>query len=45
MKTFREFVSEIKKPTEDSKNPCWKGYIAIGIKKKNGKNVPNCVPK
>jgi hypothetical protein len=26
------------------KNPCWKGYEAIGMKKKNGKKVPNCVP-
>ena len=26
------------------KNPCWKGYIAIGMKKKGGKKVPNCVP-
>jgi len=26
------------------KNPCWKGYEAVGMKKKNGKNVPNCVP-
>jgi len=24
---------------------CWKGYEAIGMKKKNGKKVPNCVPK
>lgn len=23
---------------------CWKGYEAIGMKKKNGKSVPNCVP-
>jgi len=27
------------------KNPCWKGYEAIGMKKKNGRTVPNCVPK
>ena len=27
------------------KNPCWKGYEMIGMKKKNGKNVPNCVYK
>lgn len=27
------------------KNPCWKGYEAIGMKTKNGKKVPNCVPK
>ena len=25
-------------------NPCWKGYKAYGMKKKNGKSVPNCVP-
>ena len=25
-------------------NPCWKGYKQIGMKKKNGKEVPNCVP-
>lgn len=26
-------------------NPCWEGYEMIGKKKKNGKEVPNCVPK
>tara|TARA_R100001591_G_C4257000_1_gene158694 strand:- start:459 stop:587 length:129 start_codon:yes stop_codon:yes gene_type:complete len=26
------------------KNPCWKGYEMIGMKKKKGRNVPNCVP-
>ena len=26
------------------KNPCWKGYKAYGMKKKNGREVPNCVP-
>jgi len=25
-------------------NPCWKGYKALGMKKKNGKEVPNCIP-
>jgi hypothetical protein len=24
---------------------CWKGYKQIGMKKKGGKTVPNCVPK
>lgn len=24
---------------------CWKGYEAIGMKSKGGKQVPNCVPK
>ena len=26
------------------KNPCWKGYMMVGMKKKGGKKVPNCVP-
>ena len=26
-------------------NPCWKGYEPVGTKKKDGKTVPNCVPK
>jgi len=27
------------------KNPCWKGFIAYGLKTKGGKKVPNCVRK
>jgi Family of unknown function (DUF6496) len=27
-----------------SENPCWKGYKQVGMKEKNGKQVPNCVP-
>lgn len=30
---------------KESDDPCWDDYVQIGIKKKNGKNVPNCVPK
>ena len=26
-------------------NPCWKGYHPVGTKQKNGRTVPNCVPK
>jgi len=25
-------------------SPCWKGFKQIGMKNKNGKQVPNCVP-
>ena len=25
--------------------PCWKGYKQVGMKNKNGKQVPNCVPE
>ena len=28
----------------DENNPCWTGYKQIGMKEKNGKEVPNCVP-
>jgi hypothetical protein len=26
------------------KSPCWKGYEQIGMKDKDGRQVPNCVP-
>jgi hypothetical protein len=26
------------------KEPCWKGYKQIGMKEKDGRQVPNCVP-
>jgi len=29
----------------DATDPCWEGYHAIGMKEKNGKEVPNCVPE
>jgi hypothetical protein len=39
------YIVEIPKMAEKKmKNPCWKGYEAYGMKKKNGKEVPNCVP-
>ena len=30
---------------ETDDDPCWKNYKQLGMKKKNGKSVPNCVPK
>lgn len=39
MYSFEQFL-EIK----NMKNPCWKGYKALGMKEKNGRQVPNCVP-
>jgi hypothetical protein len=32
------------KESKELKKACWKGYEAIGTKKKKGKTVPNCVP-
>lgn len=34
----------VKEQKDGLKDACWKGYEAIGTKKKNGKTVPNCVP-
>jgi len=27
------------------KDPCWKNYEQVGMKTKEGREVPNCVPK
>jgi len=37
MLRFKDYLEE--------KGPCWNGYRQIGTKKKNGKEVPNCVPE
>jgi hypothetical protein len=34
----------IKLATLLENDPCWKGYTQYGMKDKNGKEVPNCVP-
>jgi hypothetical protein len=42
----RFFEGELTEGLKNPKNnPCWKGYHPIGTKKKDGKTVPNCVPK
>ena len=32
-------------PAKKLSGACWDGYEAIGMKKKGGRKVPNCVPK
>jgi len=34
--TFKQHINE--------NSPCWPGYQQVGLKTKNGKKVPNCVP-
>ena len=36
--SFEDIVGE-------DEDPCWKGYKQVGMKKKGGKEVPNCVPE
>ena len=31
--------------TAAAENPCWDGYVMIGMKTVDGKEVPNCVPE
>lgn len=38
MLSFREYLKE-------AEDPCWKGYRQLGMKKKDGKEVPNCIPE
>lgn len=37
MKSFKSF--------QELTETCWPGYKQVGTKKKNGKEVPNCVPE
>lgn len=39
----KKAYDKVKQMKED-KDPCWKGYEMVGMKKKKGKRVPNCVP-
>ena len=45
MISFKEFITEVEKPTGKLKDACWTGYTAVGMKMKGGKKVPNCVPE
>ena len=38
------FSDEAPKPIKSMNEACWKGYRKDGMKDKNGKQVPNCVP-
>jgi hypothetical protein len=40
-----DLAEAVKAPTGNLKDACWKGYTAVGMKMKNGRKVPNCVPK
>jgi hypothetical protein len=42
--TETQLTRLVSKLTEEDNNPCWDGYEMIGMKEKDGKEVPNCVP-
>jgi len=39
---YKKMFGELKKELSDA---CWDGYKQVGMKMKNGKQVPNCVPE
>ena len=39
---YKKMFGELKQDLADA---CWKGYKQVGLKDKNGKKVPNCVPE
>jgi hypothetical protein len=40
-----KILKESKTIKLENENPCWDGYEMVGMKMKDGKEVPNCVPK
>ena len=44
-KVVRKHIDKMEDSPLDKKGPCWTGYEMIGMKKKGGRTVPNCVPK
>jgi hypothetical protein len=40
-----KFMEKKATKVKEDDDPCWDGYEMIGMKKKGGKEVPNCVPK
>lgn len=42
--TARDYLQSKQELGED-KDPCWDNYKMLGTKKKNGRQVPNCVPE
>jgi len=41
---FRSEAEAMHKEANSDDDPCWKGYEAVGMKRKRGRMVPNCVP-
>jgi hypothetical protein len=41
---FKQKGKVVKSESIKEESPCWKGYKQVGMKDKNGRQVPNCVP-
>jgi hypothetical protein len=45
MRKIKKGRATVNLENDDAQGPCWDGYVQIGMKEKDGKQVPNCVPK
>ena len=43
--SLRNFIRQEIQQLKEDDDPCWKGYQQIGMKDKDGRQVPNCVPE
>lgn len=44
-KAIKKAMGKEEESADNAEDPCWKDYEMVGMKNKNGKKVPNCVPK
>jgi hypothetical protein len=44
-KWLKDYQSAANESLVNEAGPCWKGYKQVGMKNKNGREVPNCVPE
>jgi hypothetical protein len=44
-RAFDRITKDVDQGVAEDSDPCWSDYKQVGMKKKNGKKVPNCVPK
>jgi hypothetical protein len=45
LKTLKSYLIYESENLKEDEDPCWDGYEMVGMKEKDGKEVPNCVPK
>jgi nicotinic acid mononucleotide adenylyltransferase len=41
----KDLAAKVRSEEVNEADPCWDGYKQVGMKKKDGKEVPNCVPE
>lgn len=44
MSKIKKGIAPVTLENDDIQGPCWDGYVQIGMKEKDGNQVPNCVP-